>query len=99
MAISCLVASTFMYKQKILIAQQSPFPAKLLLYQNAIIIRYAPLEAASLFNIISYFITSNFLFLIIAIVMILYFIFMRPTADKAAEELILTYEEKSELEN
>jgi protein-S-isoprenylcysteine O-methyltransferase Ste14 len=100
MAIGCFIASMFLYKQRVAAAADgTSLLSKLTLYQTAFIIRCALLEGASLFNVGCYLLTGNFLFLLIAIVIILYFITLRPTIDKATEELNLTYEEKLEIEN
>ena len=100
LSIGGFFASGFISKQVLATAANKETLAdKMPIYQSALIIRYALLEAPSLFCIVSYFKTGNLIFLIISGVIILYFITLRPIIDKAAEELNLTYEEKTELGN
>jgi hypothetical protein len=100
LSITGFFVGNLMYKRIIATTtKKETLTDKMPVYQSALITRYALLEGASLFSIVSYFITANFIFLIIAGVIIAYFITLRPTIDTVAEELSLTYEEKLELEN
>lgn len=100
LAIMGFFVGNLIYKQVVNVAaKKETFVEKMMAYQSALIIRYALLEGASLFCIVSYFLTSNFIFLLISGAIIVYFIILRPKVDTIAEELNLTYEEKAELEN
>ncbi|MEX0996696.1 MAG: hypothetical protein WDZ45_06590 [Flavobacteriaceae bacterium] len=67
---------------------------KLGIYQTASLIRYATLEAPALFAIVSYILTEQFLFLLIALALMFYFFSIRPTKSKIASELQLNREEQ-----
>jgi uncharacterized membrane protein len=71
--------------------------AKLSNYQIAVIVRMALLESASLFAIVVYYLTGNFLYLLIAILLMIYGVVIRPTAENIADDLLLTYDEKMQL--
>jgi hypothetical protein len=99
-ALGSFIASVFLYNQQITAAaSRTSLSSKLTSYQTALIIRCALLEGASLFNIVCYFVTGNFLFLLVSFIIMIYFITVRPTINKVAEELNLTYEHKAELES
>ena len=60
------IASNVLYKQQLAAAiQQTDANSKLMRYQSALIIRCALLEGASLFGIVNYLSSANFLYLII----------------------------------
>ena len=95
MAIGCFIASVFVFKSQINVAANKPtLKGKLMAYQTALIIQVALLQGASLFGIVVYEITRNFFYLLISILIILYFIIIRPTKDKITENLNLDYEDK-----
>ncbi len=100
MAIACFAISNFLFRQQLTIAAGKPTVAqKIQTYQAASIVRFAPLEGASLFGIVTYMLTGNLLFISISGLIILYFIFIRPTKDKIVTGLNLDYQEKAELDN
>ncbi|MES2279170.1 MAG: hypothetical protein V4592_24270 [Bacteroidota bacterium] len=100
MAISCFIASNFMYKQQLGIAAGKPtLQEKMTGYQTALIVRYALLEGASLFGIVVYLLTGNLLFLLISGAIVIYFLLIRPTRDRVEADLNLTYEEKIDLDS
>lgn len=70
---------------------------KLTGYQTAAIVRMALLESAGLFSIVTYYIAGNFLFLLIAIFLMIYGIVLMPTVENIADNLQLSYDEKMEL--
>jgi hypothetical protein len=67
---------------------------KLSSYRTALIIKYAVLEGPAIFSIISYLLTGNILFIILAGLIIIFFLFMKPTKDKLIIELELNSSEK-----
>lgn len=67
---------------------------KLGIYQTASLIRYATLEAPALFAIVSYFLTEQFLFLLIALAIMFYFFSLKPNKLKIGSELRLNREEQ-----
>jgi len=52
-----------------------------------------------LFGIVVYMRTSNFLYLIISGVLMLYFLTQRPTKDKIENDLNLSYEDKIQFDS
>ncbi|WP_417444054.1 hypothetical protein [Joostella sp.] len=72
-----------------------PFKQKFANYQSACIARYAWVEAATLFAIVSYFILLNFVFLIFATILILYFITLKPNKNKIIAALKLNPTDQS----
>ncbi|RYU91569.1 hypothetical protein EWM62_06410 [Mucilaginibacter terrigena] len=102
-AVLCVVAfavGNLVYKQVIAAAvNKQTLTEKMAGYMSALIVKFALIEGASLFSIVSFLLTGNYFFLGIAAVMVVYFFTLRPNLDKAAEELGLTYEEKLEIEN
>jgi len=75
---------------------KSSLREKLGVYQTASLIRYATLEAPALLAIVYYFLTEQFLFLLIAIAIMGFFFSIRPTKSKIAIELLLNREEQME---
>ncbi|WP_299123844.1 hypothetical protein [uncultured Winogradskyella sp.] len=78
------------------VQQKSTLKEKLVHYQSSRIIRYAMLEAPAFFAIVIFIITSNQLYLIIAIIMLTYLFLLRPTKLIIREDLDLN--SKQELE-
>ncbi|MGZ3756913.1 MAG: hypothetical protein ACXVAY_04760 [Mucilaginibacter sp.] len=96
LAIGGFIASNLMFKQQLNSStNRDALKDKLMGYQTELIIRFALLEAPSLFGIGSYLLTGNFLFLIISGLLMLYFISIRPTRVKIENDLNLTYDEKT----
>jgi RsiW-degrading membrane proteinase PrsW (M82 family) len=59
---------------------------KLLLYRQGMIIKLAMVEGATIFSIVCFLITGNFLFVIIAILLISLFFLHKPTLEKFASD-------------
>jgi hypothetical protein len=68
---------------------------KLAGYQTALITKFAIAEGPSLLGIVAYMLSGNVIYLILVGFNVLYFILIRPTKDKLAEDLNLTYEDKT----
>jgi len=98
LAVGCFIMSSFLFKQQLQIAaNKSDLKSKITGYQTASIVRMAPLEGASLFNIVVFLLSGNYFTLIISILIVLYFLSFRPTKDRVTDSLNLSYEEQSEL--
>ncbi|GAB2703413.1 hypothetical protein GCM10027037_31520 [Mucilaginibacter koreensis] len=98
-AVVMVALSQFIFPK--LIAKAIPLPAlqeKMAAYQSALIVCYALLEVPSLFSLVAYFLTGNILYILVAALLVARFVTIRPTAEKAEEDLKLTYEEKLELQ-
>jgi len=83
--------STFLYRAQLNVALgKDTAQGKLTYYLNAIIMRAAPLEGASLFCIVAYMLNGNLFFIIIAGIIILYFAMVIPTKDRVLSTLNLS---------
>lgn len=56
------------------------------LYRQGIIIKLALVEAPTIFSIVDYLLTGSFIFLIIAVGVLVLFFFHKPTIEKFAED-------------
>ena len=85
-----MALGTFLFKRKLIAIQQSNnLVEKLNDYSTALIIRFAMMEGPSLFCIIAYLLTSNYLFLVLAAVVLTVFIILRPTRANVLRDLEL----------
>jgi len=69
---------------------QSALRDKLAMFRNASIIRWAMVEGAGFFAVVTYFLTGNQIFLIVALACAAYLFTLRPTPARAAVELKLS---------
>ncbi len=72
---------------------------KLILYRQGMIIKLAMVEGASIFSIVSFLITGNFLFVIIAILLISLFFLHKPTLEKFASDFNIPLSELDSSQN
>ncbi len=90
-----IFAGTRIYKSQLkTLKSKSSLREKLLGFQTASIIQYALLEAPILLAIMVSFLTGNFYYLLIAGVLIIYFISLRPTKKKIENDLEFNYDYK-----
>jgi len=68
-------------------------------YRECLLIRYLFLEGPALFALVAVFLTSDFIYLIYAGVMLVLFILKRPTLKAAFTDLALNQEEITRLED
>jgi hypothetical protein len=95
---SCLYASNFVFQNKMKsIYAMAPLSSKLVEYRSASIIKWALLEGPSFLSIIFAFLTGNLIFLGLAVMVMIYFLTMKPGAEKAATEMGLDFEQKNQL--
>jgi hypothetical protein len=66
--------------------------------QQAVIIRFAFVEAPALLGIVLYLKEANLIFLILSAMMILYFLTLKPSKEKIIDDMNLTSEQKQNLE-
>ncbi len=91
-----MLLGSFLFTQQISNAlDKNSLNEKLAGYQTALITRFAIAEGPSLLGIVGYMLSGNVVYLILVGVNVLYFILIRPTKDKLAEDLNLTNEEKT----
>jgi len=94
-----IFGGSFIFKQQVAkLAGKPLLIEKTQGYQSALIIRFALAEGASLFAIVRHMDHGNLFYLIMVGVNILYFLWMRPTKLKVADDLNLNYEDKIALE-
>ncbi|MDB5023699.1 MAG: hypothetical protein JWP78_1454 [Mucilaginibacter sp.] len=66
---------------------------KVIAYQTALITRFALLEAPSLFAIAAFMLRGNLFYLAVAGLLMLYFLFLRPTKQTMENDLDLNFKE------
>jgi hypothetical protein len=90
-----MLLGSFLFTQQVSnAADKNSLNEKLAGYQTALIIRFAISEGPSLLGIVGYMLSGNVIYLILVGINVLYFILIRPTKDKMAEDLNLTFEDK-----
>ncbi|MHB8208697.1 hypothetical protein [Mucilaginibacter sp.] len=95
LAIGGFTAGFFLFKNQLVKVQnQATLKGKLSVYQSALIQRFALLEGPAMFAVVAYELSANLYFLIIAGLIILYFVTLRPTKDKIETGLNLSYDDK-----
>lgn len=99
MAIGGFIASNIIFKQRLnSLGTATTARQKVTIYQSGLIVRYALLEGPSLFGIVCFMLTGNLFYLIISGLIIVYFLFIRPSKDSIDTDLNLSFDEKAELE-
>lgn len=84
----CMAVSGFLWKKDIQsIQSMNSLKQKFRKYRSALIKRFALMEGAALFALICYYLTSNVRLLVIAIVIILAFIFLWPGLSRVSRDL------------
>lgn len=78
---------------------QTTLSDKLLAYRSVLLVRYALLEVPSLLSTVAYLLTANVLFMGISLAMVVLFVLNRPSAERAAIELALDFQEKTKLDD
>lgn len=97
LSLSCIIGGFAYFKSKIkLIKERSELYEKFAEYRSAQIIRWSLLEGPSFFSIMAFIITSSYLFLAIAAIMISIFFITIPTNEKLEKDLELSWEEKNQ---
>ena len=98
-ALFALFISGFMFKKLLEQAKAKPkLSEKLTLYRPALLVRFAILEASSLFGLVAYFMFGNLFYIFISAFVMIYFFTMRPTKEKLENDLQLDYKLKEEFE-
>ena len=87
----------FFYKSRMkALVNKSSLKEKLMGFQTASIVKFAMLEGPILFCIVVGMLTHNLVYLLLAVMLILYFISLRPTKVKVEKDLNLKGEHKSQ---
>lgn len=86
--------SSFMYRIRSNAAQTlNSLQEKLAHYRSGVIVRLALVEGPIIFGIVLYLLSGKFLVLALTFMLLVYFVFIRPTKDKAIKDLNLKGEE------
>lgn len=100
MAIAAFFTGRFLFKQQLsALDKKNSLKEKLMGYQGASIVRLAFLEGAALFGIVAFLLTGNFFELLISLLLVLYFLMLKPTKEKVMSDLNLSTEQKHQFEN
>lgn len=100
LALNGFVTGQLIYKNRLKkIKKYTELKTKMGEYKGAFLIRLAMLEGATLFSIVIYLITANLMFIGIAGIVIIYFVYLNPTRDKISFDLELNSTEKLLIEN
>jgi uncharacterized membrane protein len=75
--------------------QHASLSKKISAYGSAMIVRYAVLEAPSLFGIIAFYLTGEYFFLIISGLIIALFLMVRPSKEKLIQDMELSPTEEA----
>ncbi|GAB0155573.1 hypothetical protein CHRYSEOSP005_08340 [Chryseobacterium sp. Alg-005] len=99
MMITGVFVSGFLYNSlKSKIEKNDSLNSKISKIQQALLIRFALIEGPALLGIILYLKESNLAFLMLSAMMILYFITLKPSKSKLADDMDLTSEQRREIE-
>jgi len=91
-AMICIIASRFMFnKRRATLASAKTLQEKTEGYQAALIVKWALIEGASLFAIITFMLTGNYGLGTIAFIMLMYLILQRPNLESALEDMNLSH--------
>lgn len=94
MAVMLLFSSYYFRFNLKSIRKKSNIEAKLNLYRSAVIVRYALLEGPGLLAIVSYLLTANTTYILLALVVIAYLYVVLPTKGKVILDLEIDQSEQ-----
>lgn len=98
--IACYTAAYFVFKSSVQrISKNDQLRTKMTRYQGAILVRAGLVEAPGIFGAVASWITGNNYFLLATLLSIIVFLLQRPSVYSAVEDLSLSPDEKSKLEN
>lgn len=87
-----------LYNSKIKSARSiSEVNEKIRMYQGASIVRMASLEGANVFNIVFFLVTGNYFYIVYFVAAMAIYVFLKPSADKAIDELELSRQQADAL--
>ena len=96
--IGALVASHFVFRTRLeVIRSDSELSEKLNEYRITLIIRYAMLEGGTIIALVAYLVVHNIAYLLVAVLVILYFLTLVPSPERVIADLGLNDEEKQKL--
>ncbi len=92
------VAGKMLY-QKLTAQVQGNLSVKLRRFRSALVIRYALVEGVTILGFILFIISGEVICLIVGIVSLIYFASLRPTRQRAINDLNMTTQEQRELQD
>ncbi|HRH56882.1 MAG TPA: hypothetical protein PLS10_04455 [Chitinophagales bacterium] len=97
-AFICMLASRFLFLTRASVAVNVPsLSEKINIYRGALIIQLALLEGPAIINTIFYFVTGNDLHFFIALGLLLFMVWSRPTRLMAANLLFNSMEDRQQI--
>jgi hypothetical protein len=94
------ILSHLIFKNRLkAISKKTSLFSKLADYRAALIIRYALLEGPGMFAIVVYLVTGNIIFILLATLIVLFFITIRPGREKVIKDLELNPNDEQILNN
>jgi MFS family permease len=89
------ILSSLLFKNRLkAIDRKSSLMIKLDAYRAALILRYALLEGPSMFAIVVYLVTGGIIFILLAALIVLYFVTIRPNKENVIKDLDLNPNEE-----
>ena len=97
-AVAFIIASFTLYKKKVekICSNAEPVQKKLASYHTASLIRWAILESSALLCIVCFILTGRYSLLLLSGIVLLYFIYIKPSTKKIMQELGISHEEVNE---
>ena len=93
-----LIGSHFVFRSRLeVIRSDSELSEKLLEYRTTLIIRYAMLEGGTFIALVAYLVVGNHIYLLAAVLVILYFLTLVPNTERVTADLGLNEDEKHKL--
>lgn len=100
LAVGGILVGNFLYNNQInALSNKNSLREKLTGFQTASIMKYALIEGPALLAIVSSMNSGNLFYIIIAIALIVYFYFQKPTKEKIESNLKLNSEQKMQFNN
>jgi len=92
-----LTATGFLYKKKQIVEAryQHSLRLKLIVYQRILVVMYLLLEGAAIFSTMAFYLTANFLFVAMYVLVLFVFTLGRPHIQRTCGELMLSNEERT----
>jgi hypothetical protein len=96
---ACIYAAMAIFKKKLMLLRdmQTQAGVKFSLYRSALILQWALLEGPSIFCIICFFLTGNYAFLALVIVIMVVFVMTAPSKNKILTQLQISEQELEDL--
>ena len=100
LALVSVFASRLMYSKRVEVLKTlTTLEEKTEGYQAALIVRWALIEGPSLFAVIAFMLTGNYLFGLIALSLLLYLILQRPRLESVLADLALSHNDFNAIRN